>query len=61
MKNLGFDVASIRLKLRYMVDNNYITIEDLDQPSPGFKANMNVHNREFPSGYQGVEHKNLLR
>lgn len=33
----AFDVSSIRLKLRYMVDKGYVTLEQLDEPSPGFK------------------------
>jgi hypothetical protein len=61
MKPAAFDVTSVRLKLRYMVENNYVTIDDLDEPSPGFKSNMNVHMRDFPKGYRGVRHQNLLR
>ena len=57
----AFDVSSIRLKLRYMVDKGYVTLEQLDEPSPGFKSNMNVHMRDFPKGYRGVRHQNLLR
>jgi hypothetical protein len=57
----AFDVSSIRLKLRYMVDKGYVTLEQLDEPSPGFKLNMNVLMRDFPSGYRGVRYKNLLR
>ena len=61
MKPAAFDVSSVRLKLRYMVEQGLVTIEQLDQPSPGFKSNMNVHMRDFPSGYCGVRHQNLLR
>ena len=61
MKSAAFDVSSVRLKLRYMVDKGYITLEQLDEPSPGFKSNMNVHMRDFPNGYRGVRHQNLLR
>lgn len=61
MARKAFDVNSIRLKLRYMVDKGYITLEQLDEPSPGFKSNMNVHMRDFPNGYRGVRHQNLLR
>ena len=61
MKPSAFDVSSVRLKLRHMVEQGLLTIEHLDQPSPGFKSNMNVHMRDFPSGYHGVRHKNLLR
>ena len=61
MKPAAFDVTSVCLKLRYMVENNYVTIDQLDEPSPGFKSNMNVSLHHFPSGYRGVRHKNLLR
>lgn len=61
MKSAFFDVSSVCLKLRYMVESNYVTIEDLDEPSPGFKSNMNVSLHHFPSGYRGVRHQNLLR
>ena len=61
MKPVAFDVTSVRLKLRHMVKQGLLTIEHLDQPSPGFKSNMNVHMRDFPSGYRGVRHQNLLR
>ena len=61
MKPAAFDVTSVRPKLRHMVEQGLLTIEHLDQPSPGFKSNMNVHMPYFPSGYHGVRHKNLLR
>ena len=61
MATKAFDVSSIRLKLRYMVDKGYVTLEQLDEPSPGFRSNMNVHMRDFPKGYRGVRHQNLLR
>ncbi len=40
------------------------TLEDLDQPSPGWKHNVDEANRNlqsFPRGYQGVRHNNLAR
>ena len=40
------------------------TLEDLDEPSPGFKYNIEQANKHldiFPRGYQGVRHKNLAR
>ena len=61
MKPPAFDVSSVRLKLRHMVEQGLLSVEHLDQPSPGFKSNMNVHMRDFPSGYRGVQFKNLLR
>lgn len=61
MNSAAFDVSLIREKLRYMIDKGLVTLEQLDNPPPGFKFNMNVHPREFPSGYRGVQYKNLLR
>ena len=61
MARKAFDVNSIRLKLRYMVEQGYLTLDHLDEPSPGFKLNINVHMRDFPKGYRGVRHQNLLR
>ena len=40
------------------------TLEDLDEPSAGFKLNMEAANKNFavfPRGYQGVRHRNLAR
>ena len=40
------------------------TLEDLDEPSPGFKYNIEQANKHldiFHNGYQGVRHKNLAR
>ena len=37
------------------------TLEDLDQPSPGWIKNQKVDLRSFPKGYVGIEHKNLAR
>lgn len=61
MKFAAFDVTSVRLKLLHMVEQNYVTIDQLDEPSPGFKMNMKVSPQHFTSGYCGVRHKNLLR
>ena len=61
MDSAFFDVGSVRLKLRHMVEQGYLDIEDLDEPSPGFKANMKVPLDHFSTGYHGVRHQNLLR
>ena len=61
MNSAAFDVSLVREKLRYMIDKGLVTLEQLDNPPPGFKFNMNVHSRDFPSGYCGVQYKNLLR
>lgn len=61
LTSFGFDISSVRHKLRYMVEKGLLTIDQLDTPSPGFKMTMNVHLAHFPTGYHGVRHKNLLR
>jgi hypothetical protein len=40
------------------------TLEDLDEPSPGFLYCMNGannHPKSFPKGYIGIQHRNLAR
>lgn len=37
------------------------TLEDLDEPSPGWKWCMKVDRKVFPNGYQGIQHTNLAR
>jgi hypothetical protein len=44
-----------------MLDAGLIRLENLDEPSPGFKENMSVDWKTFPKGYHGVRHVNLLR
>lgn len=61
MSTSAFDLSSVRHKLRHMVEQGLVTIEQLDQPSPGFRSNMNVSLHHFPCGYRGVRHQNLLR
>lgn len=57
----ALDLSSTRLTLRKMLENGLITLENLDEPSPGFRQNMNVNPITFPSGYRGVRFVNLLR
>ena len=58
----AFDLASIRLTLRGMLDKGQLpNVDCLDQPSPGFVTNTRVDRRTFPGGYEGVQHRNLLR
>ena len=54
-------IDSIRLTLRKAVENGHFTVEQLDQPSPGFHKNARPDRRTFPNGYEGVQHRNLLR
>ena len=57
----AFDVASIRATLLRAVQNGRFTIEHLDRPSPGFSNCARVDRAHFQGGYQGVQHRNLLR
>jgi len=52
---------SMMQQLRAGVDKGYWTLEMLDQPSPGWVANTRVDRRFFPDGYNGIQHRNLLR
>ena len=61
MSKLAFDLVSVRQTLKHMLDRGLITLECLDDPSPGFKDNMHVNWKTFPNGYRGVRHQNLLR
>ena len=57
----AFDQTSIRMTLRKAVQSGRFTMEQLDTPSPGFVNNTACDRRTFPSGYEGVEFRNLLR
>jgi hypothetical protein len=54
------DPSLIRM-LRHGVETGLWTLENLDTPSPGFRACTGVDRRTFPSGYEGVQFRNLLR
>ena len=57
MEHLG-DFKQI---LKDGVAKGYWTLENLDQPSPGWVSNTRVDARMFPDGYKGIQHRNLLR
>lgn len=57
----AFDLTSIRLTLRRMVEKGYLRIEDLDRPSNHFQRNTAVDRRIFPGGYVGIQYRNPLR
>ena len=61
MSASAFDLSSVQQTLSRMLDAGLIRLENLDEPSPGFKENMNVDWKTFPKGYRGVRHVNLLR
>lgn len=61
----AFDLSSIRLKLRDGIEKGYWTIDDLDNPPPGYKMFVEeLANHRLPS-YRRIPiqapYKNLLR
>ena len=56
-----FDLSNIRLTLKKAVESGHFAVEHLDTPSEGFIRNTRCDRRTFPCGYEGVQHRNLLR
>lgn len=54
------DLTETRLLLRRMVAKGYITIEQLDHPSPGWAENAKRFRIHHPN-YQQHEYRNPLR
>ena len=42
-------------------DKGYWTVDQIDRPSPGWTAGTKVDRRFFKNGYNGIQHRNLLR
>ncbi|WP_438983873.1 hypothetical protein [Vulcanococcus sp.] len=57
----AIDPAALRAILKRGVDRGLWTVEQLDRPSPGWRANTRVDTRLFPNGYQGIAYRNPLR
>ena len=57
----AFDPASVRTLLNRGIANGWWKPEHLDRASPGFRRNITLDRRHFPNGYQGIQHRNLLR
>ena len=57
-----FDVSVVKT-LKDAIKRGKFTLEDLDQPPPGWTECVNncKGNPAFPKGYQGVKYKNLAR
>ena len=47
--------------LQHGADQGYWTVDQIDRPSPGWTAGTKVDRRFFKKGYQGIQHRNLLR
>ena len=58
---LNDTILAVQKQLQDGIAKGYWTLENLDQPSPGWVANTRVDKRTFPDGYQGIQHRNLLR
>ena len=55
------DPNAISRVLRDAVTRGKFKLEDLDEPTEGWKKNLNPDRTYFNGGYQGVQHRNLLR
>ena len=58
---LNDSIPAIQQQLKDGIAKGYWTLENLDKPSAGWVANTFVDIRTFPDGYQGIQHRNLLR
>ena len=54
-------MVDLKQMLREGVEKGYWTLDSLDRPSPGFVSCSHVDRRAFPGGYEGVQHRNLLK
>ena len=59
--NRPSDLSSVMRTLRHGVEVGHWTLEQLDTPSAGFRTCTAVDRKTFPGGYEGVQHRNLLR
>ena len=58
---LNEPLKAIQEQLQDGIAKGYWSLEQLDKPSAGWVANTHVDKRTFPDGYQGIQHRNLLR
>lgn len=56
----AFDITSVRLTLRQMIAKGYLTMEDLDTPSPSWAENAKRFRLNYPK-YEQPVYRNLLR
>lgn len=56
----AFDVTEVRLLLRRGVAAGHWTVEQLDEPSPGWRMNAKAFALHYPK-YQQTQYRNLLR
>ena len=58
MEHVSIGIINI---LRKGLDAGYWTVEQIDRPSSGWQKNTRVDRSFFKNGYQGIQHRNLLR
>lgn len=58
---LGATMVDLKQMLRQGVEKGYWTFDALDRPSPGFVSCTRVDRKAFPGGYEGIQHRNLLK
>ena len=56
----AFDIHSVLLTLRQGIEKGYWTLEQLDQPSMGWRLNAKSFALHYPK-YKQPSHRNLLR
>jgi hypothetical protein len=56
----AFDLTETRILLRRMIASGYVTMEQLDQPSPGWVLNAKTFRLHYPK-YTQAEYVNPLR
>jgi hypothetical protein len=56
----AFDATEVRLLLRRGLEAGHWTVEDLDQPSHGWRMNAKAFALHYPK-YQQPQYRNLLR
>ena len=52
---------SLKSTLLQGVESGLWTLEQLDRPTTSWVSNTRVDRRFFKDGYQGIQHRNLLR
>ena len=58
MEHISIGIIKI---LQDGADKGYWTVDQIDRPSPGWTAVTKVDLRFFKNGYNGIQHRNLLR
>ena len=54
-------MVDLKQLLRGGVEKGYWTLDALDRPSPGFVSCTRVDRKAFPGGYEGIQHRTLLK